>query len=83
MKKEEYIKLLNDDPAYKICLSKATSASEKRIISAYAEDFINKFFREVVEPTKKILEKDPEALNKAYLEVQNDLINNSSGSQGT
>ena len=83
MKKEDYIKLLNDDPIYQDLLKKAPDSKEKRIITAYAEDFINKFFRDVVEPAKKILENDPEALNKAFLEVQKDLINSNSGSQET
>jgi len=83
MKKEDYIKLLNEDPIYKDMLKKATDPKERRIISAYAEDFIHKFFRDVVEPAKKILENDPDALNKAFLEVQKDLINSNSGSQET
>jgi hypothetical protein len=79
MKKEDYIKILNENEIYKSVLSQATDSNEKRMISAYAEDFIIKFFRNVVDPAKKILEKDPDALNKAYLEFEKSLIN--SGSQ--
>lgn len=79
MKKEDYIKILNENEIYKSVLSQAADSNEKRMISAYAEDFIIKFFRNVVDPAKKILEKDPDALNKAYLEFEKSLIN--SGSQ--
>ena len=81
MKKEDYIKMLNENEVYKSVLGQASDSKERRMISAYAEDFIIKFFREVVDPAKKILEKDPDALNKAYLEFEKSLISNNSGSQ--
>ena len=81
MKREDYIKILNENEIYKEVLKQASDPAERRFIKAYTEDFINKFFKNVVEPTKEILEKDPDALNKAILEIEKDLINNNSGSQ--
>lgn len=83
MKREDYIKMLNDNEIYKSVLKQAADPSEKRMISAYAEDFINKFFNNVFEPVSKILENDPDALNKAITEIEKDLISNNSGSQET
>jgi hypothetical protein len=83
MKKEDYLKLLNENEVYKEVLKKATDPNEKRVISAHAEDFIIKFFRDFVDPALKALEKDPDILNKAYSEIEKDLINTSSGSQET
>jgi hypothetical protein len=81
MKKEDYLKMLNENEIYKEVLSKTTNSTERRIISAYAEDFIVKFFKDFVGPAQKAIEKDPDVLNKVYSEIEKDLLNTNSGSQ--
>lgn len=81
MKKEDYLKILNENEVYKEVLNRASDSSERRMISAYAEDFIIKFFRDFVSPAQKALEKDPDVLNKVYSEIEKDLLNTNSGSQ--
>lgn len=83
MKKEDYLKILNDNEIYKEVLKKASDKNERRVISAHAEDFIIRFFRDFVDPALNALEKDPDILNKSYSEIEKDLLNTSSGSQET
>jgi hypothetical protein len=81
MKKEDYLKLLRQDETYKKCLSSVKDENERRLISAYTEDFMMKFYSNIIDPLSNVLEKDPEALKKACMEIENKLINDLSGSQ--
>lgn len=81
MKKEEYLKLLRDNDVFKSVLSQSKDDKERRFIKAYAEEFMATFYNDVFHHIQKELEKDPEALKKAYLEIEKDLIN--SGSSNT
>lgn len=81
MKLEECLKLLNENAIFQNALNMSKSESEKEMIKNAAERFLNKIFSDFIEPTKKAIENDPEALNKVFLEVEKDLINNNTGSQ--
>lgn len=81
MKLEECLKLLNENAIFQNALNMSKSESEKEMIKNAAEGFLNKIFSDFIEPTKKAIENDPEALNKVFLEVEKDLINNNTGSQ--
>lgn len=80
LKKDEYLKLLRDNESFKSALSRTTDEKERRAIKAYTEDFFMNFYNNVFSPLARILEEDPEAINKAVLEIKNELIN--SGSTG-
>ena len=80
MKKEDYLKALRTDDAFKKVLLQATSEQERRAIKAYAEDFVINFFNNIVKPINEAMEKDPDLLKKVYDEIENGLIN--SGSLG-
>lgn len=79
MKKEDYVKMLQENEVFKAVLKKAPNDTDKRIIKAYAEDFVEVFYEQVFEPFSKAIENDPELLNKVYSEIEKSLIN--SGSQ--
>lgn len=81
MKKEEYLKLLRENDVFKSVLSQSKDDKERRFIRAYAEDFMMTFYNDIFHHVQNALEKDPEALKKAYLEIEKDLIN--SGSSNT
>lgn len=74
MTREEYLKMLRENEELKSIFSKAPSGNEKRAIKAYTEDFAMKFYENIFDPIMKALEKDPEALNKALSELENELI---------
>jgi hypothetical protein len=74
MTREEYLKMFRDNEDMKNLLSKAPDATEKRMIKAYAEDFLLKFYDSVLDPLSKAIEKDPDALNKALTKIEEDLI---------
>lgn len=76
--KKEYLKRLREDPVYQSTLSKASTDSEKRMIKAYTEDFYMKFYDGVFGPLRELLEKDPDALNKAVSEIRESLIKSGS-----
>lgn len=79
MKKEDYVKMLQDNEAFKTVLKRATNDVDRRAIKAYAVDFVESFYDQVFEPFNKAVEKDPDLLNKIYSELEKSLIN--SGSQ--
>lgn len=74
MKREDYLKLLRENENLKEIFSKSDDQKEKRAIKAYTEDFALKFYDNLLSPIMLILEKDPEALNKALTEIENELI---------
>lgn len=80
MKKDELLRQLKENEAYKNILSAASSEKERRMIKVHTENFMAQFFKDVLEPIQKIVENDPEALNKYLSEFQSTLIN--SGSTG-
>lgn len=78
MKKEDFIKHLRDNEIFKSILSQTTDDKEKRLIKAYAEDFMLKFYQNIYEPLHSLAEKDPEAAKKEFIKIENDLINSGS-----
>ena len=74
MTRDEYLKMFRENADMKNLLMKSTDASEKRMIKAYAEDFLLKFYDSVLDPLSKAIEKDPDALNKALTKIEEDLI---------
>lgn len=79
MKKQDYLKMLTENDVFKSVLKKAPNDTEKRLIKAYALDFVESFYDQVFEPFNKAIENDPDLLNKVYSELEKSLIN--SGSQ--
>ena len=80
MKKEDLLKELRDNDAFKEILSSAPDDKERRAIKIHAENFMSMFFQNVLEPLQKIAENDPELLKKTLTEIQSELIK--SGSTG-
>jgi uncharacterized protein YjgD (DUF1641 family) len=83
MKKEDFLKQLRSNEVFKELLSRASNDAERRAIKAYTEDFMVNFVSNVLDPVTKVLEKDPEAMKKTYLEIEKDLLNSNSGSVDT
>jgi hypothetical protein len=83
MKKEDFLKQLRGNDVFKEILSRASSDAERRAIKAYAEDFMINFVSNILDPVSKAIEKDPDAMKKACLEIEKDLLNSSSGSADT
>ena len=77
MKKEEYLRMLRDNDVFKNVLSQSKDDKERRFIKAYAEDFLMSFYN-VYHHIHVETQKDPDALKKAFLEIENDLINSGS-----
>lgn len=77
-KREDYIKELRENEIFKEVLSRASSDVEKRIIKAYAEEFLNVFFDNVVQPISKEIQKDPNVVKNAAAEIEKELINSGS-----
>lgn len=80
MKKEDLLKELRDNDAFKEILSSVPDDKERRAIKIHAENFMSMFFQNVLEPLQKIVENDPELLKKTLSEIQSELIK--SGSTG-
>jgi hypothetical protein len=80
MKKEDLLKELRDNDAFKEILSSVPDDKERRAIKIHAENFMSMFFQNVLEPLQKIVENDPELLKKTLTEIQSELIK--SGSMG-
>lgn len=76
MNKEDYLNKLRNNPIFKTVLSKASSDEERRAIKAYTEDFLMKFLKNVSEPGEKLKKDDPDALQKAYKEIEKEIIKN-------
>jgi hypothetical protein len=74
MTRDEYLKMFRENADMKNLLMKSTDASEKRMIKAYAEDFLLKIFDSVIDPLTKVIEKDPDVLNKVLTKEEEDLI---------
>ena len=74
MTREEYLKTFRDNEDMKNLLSKAPNATEKRLIKAYTEDFLLKFYDNVIAPLSKSIEKEPDVLNKTLVKIEEDLI---------
>lgn len=77
MKKEDYLNLLRNNPIFQSALSKASSDEERRAIKAYTEDFLMKFLKEVFEPGEKLKKNDPDAIQKAYKEIEKEIVKKS------
>lgn len=78
MTRDEYLKMLRENEVFKSVLKMSGSDAEKRAIKAYAEDFMMKFYKDVFEHVDKATKSDPDALKKAFLEIESDLITSGS-----
>ena len=78
MTKDEYLRSLRDNEVFQNVLKMASSDSEKRAIKAYAESFMMKFYTDVFEHVDRAARVDPDALKKAFLEIESDLITSGS-----
>jgi hypothetical protein len=76
MKREDYLKMIRESEEIKSVLSGVTDQKDKRAIKAYTEDFFMRFYDSLLGPIMSELEKDPEVLNKAFSEIEKELINN-------
>ena len=81
MDKNEYMKQLHDNEIFKQALSMAKDDAERRIIKAYADDLMVKFYKQVFEPVNEVAKRDPEEAKKILEEVAKDLVK--SGSLGS
>ena len=78
IKRDDYLKGLKENEVFAEVLKRASSDAERRIIQAYAEEFLNVFYDNVVTPISKELQKDPQGLNNAVRIVEEQLINSGS-----
>jgi len=78
IKRDDYIKGLRENEIFQEVLKRASSDTERRVIKAYAEEFLNAFFNNVVEPISKEIQKDPNAIKNAAAEIEKELINSGS-----
>mgnify|MGYP003348900736 CR=1 FL=1 len=78
MKKEDVLRELRENKEFKDILSAASDDKERKFIKAHTENFILNFYNNVLEPLQKILENNPDALNKAVSEFESVLINSGS-----
>lgn len=74
MKKEDYLKLLRDNPIFQKVLSMSSSEEEKRAIKAYTEDFMMKFFKDVYEPALKSKINESDSLKNTIKEIEKDIV---------
>lgn len=75
--KEEVLKQLNEDENYKSILQLSKDDTERAAIAAYTESFVAAMYQNLLGPLGKALESDPNAVNKALLELQESLIKGS------
>jgi hypothetical protein len=73
MTREEYIKLLHNDPTFKAVLEVAKSDKERRFVQAFAEEFLLSVAG-VVEGIRAEAERDPDGFRKRLLEADEELL---------
>lgn len=78
IKREDYIKGLRENEIFQEVLKRASSDTERRVIKAYTEEFLNVFFNNVVEPISKEVQKDPNVIKNIAVEIEKELINSGS-----
>jgi len=80
MTREDYLKLLREDPNFRLVMDKSKDDKEKQLVTAMSEKFLMAFF-DVIEPIREAAEKDPEAFKKQLLEVEKELLTTVTGSR--
>lgn len=78
MKKDELLRHLRDNEAYKQILSSVPDEKERRAIKVHTENFMLTFLQNIMEPLQKIAENDPNIIKKSLEEFQASLINSGS-----
>ena len=78
MKKEELLQELREHESFKEILSNIANENERRLIKAHTENFILQFHKEVLDPLQKIIENNPDVLQKYFSEFESELINSGS-----
>lgn len=82
MKREDYLKMFRDNPTLKETLEAAKDDRERKAIRAHAEDMFMKIYDDLFQPLFAHLEKDPEAMSKAWSDLQSELIKNAGKDPG-
>lgn len=76
--RDDHLKLLHENDIFKTVLSKAASDEERRAIKAYTEHFYMNVFNNLLSPLTTAIQNDPDALKKAFLEIEKELITSGS-----
>ena len=77
MKRDEFIKKIREDGNVKKAIGSVNDAAERRRIKAHTEAFMISFYDNVLGPLHDALQKDPEAVRNALLEIRDSLVMNS------
>lgn len=72
--KEDVLRVLNEDENFKSILSMTKDETERKAIKAYTESFVMTVYQSLLNPLENALQQDPDAVNKALRELQEDLI---------
>lgn len=81
MNKQDYFKLLNDDPSFNAALQKTSDKKERQFIKAFTEEFLGSIC-DILEPLRQQIEKDPEEFKKRLADAENEILTIVSGSSG-
>ena len=73
MTREEYVKLLHDDPTFKAALAAAKTDKDRCFVQAFAEEFLMSVAG-VVEGIRSEVERDPDGFRKRLLEGDEALL---------
>jgi len=80
MDKKKLIEQLNSHPQFKTVLSLASDEKERRSIKAHTEEFLMRAYDSFYKGIAPALQKDPNTVKNAFLELEKKLINDNSGS---
>jgi len=74
MNREDYLKLLNENPDYQKVLSLSKDEKETRILKGLTEKFLLDF-AQVIEPIRAEIERDPEGFKNLLQEIDDSILN--------
>ena len=67
MNRDEVLKKLREDPVFKAVLAAAKTSEERRMIKAYAEEFLLNFHRNVFEPMGRAMAANQSSISAGGL----------------
>lgn len=82
MKRENYLKMFRENESIRETLDAAKDEKERKAIRAHAEDMFMRMYDDLFQPLFAHLEKDPEAMMKAWSNLQSELIKNAGKDPG-